>query len=43
VLVDKRSFGWDFRESIGVHYKTGHFDLLRQQLIQNNTLVYEAK
>jgi NAD+ synthase (glutamine-hydrolysing) len=32
-LLDKRSFGWDLRESIGVHYQTERFLKLKAQLL----------
>ncbi len=32
-LLDKRSFGWDLRESVGVDYKTGRLKNLKTQLL----------
>jgi NAD+ synthase (glutamine-hydrolysing) len=33
-LLDKRSFGWDLRESVGVNYETERFKLLKSELLQ---------
>lgn len=33
-LLDKRSFGWDFRESIGVDYETERFMRLKAKLLE---------
>lgn len=32
-LLDKRSFGWDLRESVGVNYETERFKKLKAQLL----------
>ncbi len=33
-LLDKRAFGWDFRESIGVEYETERYKKLKARLLQ---------
>ena len=42
-LLDKRSFGWDLRESVGVEFQTERFDVLRQHIIRNGFLQFGKK
>jgi NAD+ synthase (glutamine-hydrolysing) len=38
-LLDKRSFGWDLRESVGVQYETGRYTKLKLKLLSLDSLV----
>lgn len=42
-LVDKRTFGWDFRESIGVGFETERFKYLAAELKRIDYLPYTTK